>query len=62
MEELQKIKMSYMTKEEFCDLILNLRFDFVKYYKIGFITDFVIKEDNVVKPLGFNIECELEEL
>ena len=48
---------SYMTKEEFIDIITNLHFTHIERADLHFITGFVYNAENdTTKPLGFEID------
>lgn len=48
---------SYMTKEEFIEIINNLHFTHIKEADLYFITGFVYNaEDDTTKTLGFKID------
>ena len=48
---------SYMTKEEFVQIITNLHFTHIQRANMHFITGFVYNaEDDTTKTLGFDID------
>ena len=54
-----EIEKSYLSKEEFINIINNIDFIGVKRCEIGLITGFIIDcENNDIKPLTKNIEID----
>lgn len=52
---------SYMSKQEFINLINNMKFTHIKNFDIDFITGFEYDtKDNKTLPRGYNIKYEWE--
>lgn len=54
-----EMEKSYITKEEFLNILNSIEFESIKYCRIELVTGFIINiETNEIKPLTKNIDID----